>query len=71
MHAPLYVVLWKEGKHYVSQCLNVDVSSFGETKDDAVHNLHEALELYFEDHPTVEHEMIENPEIVAVPSEHA
>jgi predicted RNase H-like HicB family nuclease len=46
MPAPLYIVLWKEGKHYVSQCLNVDVSSFGDTKDDAVQNLHEALELY-------------------------
>ena len=25
-------VVWKEGKYYVAQCLNVDVSSFGKTK---------------------------------------
>ena len=25
-------ILWKEGKYYVAQCLNVDVSSFGKTK---------------------------------------
>ncbi len=23
-------VVWKEGKYYVSQCINVNVSSFGE-----------------------------------------
>jgi len=41
-------VVWKEGKHYVAQCLNVDVSSFGKTKKEALHNLQEALELQFE-----------------------
>ena len=33
---------------YVSQCLNVNVSSFGDTIDEAVNNLKEAVELYFE-----------------------
>lgn len=42
-------VVWKEGKYYVAQCLNVDISSFGKTKKDALNNLEEALELYFED----------------------
>ena len=42
-------IVWKEGKHYVAQCLNVDVSSFGSTKKSAENNLKEALELYFED----------------------
>jgi len=42
-------VVWKEGKYYVAQCLNVDVSSFGKTKKEALGNLKEALELYFED----------------------
>ncbi len=41
-------IVWKEGKHYVAQCLNVDVSSFGSTKKSAENNLQEALELYFE-----------------------
>jgi len=39
----------KEGKYYVSQCLNVDISSFGATIDEASANLNEALQLYFED----------------------
>lgn len=42
-------VVWKEGDHYVAQSLNVDISSFGDTKPDALANLREALELYFED----------------------
>jgi predicted RNase H-like HicB family nuclease len=42
-------VIWQEGKYYVSQCLNVNVSSFGETIDEAIFNLKEAVELYFED----------------------
>jgi len=41
--------VWKEGDYIVAQCLNADVSSFGDTKDDALSNLQEALELYFED----------------------
>ena len=44
-------VLWKEGKYHVSQCLNVDISSFGKTKKEAVQNLEEALGLFLEDAP--------------------
>jgi len=44
----LKYIVYKEGKYYVSQCLNVDVSSFGNTIDEAISNLKEALELYFE-----------------------
>ncbi|HJX71680.1 MAG TPA: type II toxin-antitoxin system HicB family antitoxin [Bacteroidales bacterium] len=42
-------IIYKEGKFFVSQCLNVDVSSFGETVEEATNNLKEALLLYFED----------------------
>ena len=44
-------VVYKEGKYYVAQCLNVDVSSFGESEQEALTNLQEALELYLEDAP--------------------
>ena len=42
-------VVWKEGNYFVAQCLNVDISSFGDTKEEALSNLDEALSLYFED----------------------
>ena len=45
----LKYIVQKEGKYYVSQCLNVEVSSFGNTIQEAIDNLNEALQLYFED----------------------
>lgn len=40
--------VWREGQWYVSQCLEVDVASQGETEEEALSNLKEALELHFE-----------------------
>lgn len=41
-------VVYKEENYYISQCLNVDVASFGETIDEAISALKEAVALYFE-----------------------
>ena len=38
----------REGDWFVAQCLEVDVASQGESLDDAIANLREALELHFE-----------------------
>lgn len=57
-------VIWKEGKYYIAQCLNVDISSFGKTKMEAIKNLKEALELYFEDVKIPKIRKIEQPTIV-------
>ena len=43
----IHSVIYREGEHFVAQCLNVDVSSFGNTEADALANLSEAVELYF------------------------
>jgi predicted RNase H-like HicB family nuclease len=43
-------IVFKEDKYYVAQSINVDVSSFGNTIEEATSNLKEALDLYFEDH---------------------
>ncbi len=59
-------VVWKEGKYYVSQCLEVEVSSFGKTRKEALDNLHEALELYFEDVPLPEKLEVKNPIITSI-----
>ena len=56
-------IVWKEGKHYVSQCLNVDISSFGKTEKEAIKNLQEAVELYLEDAPKSEIMPVERPSI--------
>lgn len=64
-------VVWKEGKYYVAQCLNVDVSSFGKTKSEALRNLKEALELYFENEGEKRIQRIERPVIVRHQLQHA
>lgn len=56
-------VVWKEGKYFVAQCLNVDVSSFGKTYEEALKNLDEALELYLEDAPPESIKQIEKPSL--------
>ena len=48
------VVLYREGAVWVAQALNVDVSSFGDTREEARSAIQEALELYFEDAPDAE-----------------
>lgn len=59
-------VLWREGEHYVAQSLNVDVSSFGATKDEALLNLREALLLFFEDSDNHQVNSVDEAEIVSV-----
>lgn len=56
-------VVYREGEHFVAQCLDVDVSSFGDSEPDALANLREALELYFEDAPTDVLSKVEAPEV--------
>lgn len=60
MKIPLKAVIWKEGDFFVAQCLNVEVSSFGESKEDALKNLQEAVSLYFEDMAIQDAIQIEN-----------
>jgi predicted RNase H-like HicB family nuclease len=40
--------VWKEGDWFVAQCLEIDVASQGQTEQEALENLREALELHFE-----------------------
>ncbi len=60
-------IVWKEGDHFVAQCLNIDVASFGDTKDEALKNLDEAIGLFLEDAPADAIQKIQNPEIISHP----
>jgi len=46
-------LVWKEGNWFVSKALEVEVASQGKSKSEALENLREALELYFEDEVNV------------------
>jgi predicted RNase H-like HicB family nuclease len=46
------VSIWKEEDMYVAKGIELGVASQGKTKDEALANLKEAVELYFEDEDT-------------------
>jgi len=64
-------VVWKEGRYYVAQCLNIDISSFGESKEEALKNLDEAIQLYLEDDVHEKIQTVESPEIVNISVKYA
>ncbi len=63
-HLKLTAAITPEGDWYVARCLEVEVTSQGETVEQALANLREALELYFEDMPVPER--LEPPTVTSV-----
>ena len=45
------VIVQKDDTWYVAKCIDNSVASQGKTVEDALDNLKEALELYYEDEP--------------------
>ncbi|MDR2558971.1 MAG: type II toxin-antitoxin system HicB family antitoxin [Oscillospiraceae bacterium] len=59
-------VIQQENDWYVAKCLENDVASQGKTLDEAMDNLKEALELYYEDYnalPAVQKTFVTTMEI--------
>lgn len=54
MNRTIEIVIYRENKQWVAQALNVDISSFGDSREEARSAMKEALELYFEDDPEAE-----------------
>ena len=42
-------ILWKEGKLQIAWCPELDIASQGKKVEEALANLHEAIDLYLED----------------------
>ena len=60
----LTAAVTREENWYVARCLEVEVTSQGESVEESLTNLREALELYFEDAPVPE--LAEAPIIASV-----
>ena len=54
MSVQLTAAVTQEPPWFVARCLEVEVTSQGESLEEALANLREALELYFEDAPLPE-----------------
>ena len=48
MTRQMTAIIEREGKGYVARCPELDITSQGDTVDEARNNLKEALELFFE-----------------------
>lgn len=51
IYQEISALVWKEKDMYVAKAVEIEVASQGMTKQEALDNLKEALELYFEDEP--------------------
>lgn len=67
----IQAVVWKEGRHYVSQCLNIDIASFGSSKAKALAHLQEAVELYLEDKKSMKPKRVQRPAIASMKLQYA
>ena len=39
--------VWREGRIYIAQCREIEIASQGRSKEEAISNLGEAIELHF------------------------
>ena len=53
MYIKYNVIIQKEEKWYVAKCIDNNVASQGKTIEEAIKNLKEALELYYENEEPV------------------
>lgn len=61
----LNALVWKEDKLFVAKSLEINVASQGKTKEEALTNLKEALNLFFEceEKSKISIPLLENPQI--------
>lgn len=59
----IHTIVWRENKWFVAKALEVEVASQGKTEKEALANLKEALELYFEDMSGIELAKVNKPKL--------
>ena len=59
----VHSVVWKENRWYVAKALEVEIASQGKSEIEALENLKEALELYFEDQTEIELSPVSKPKL--------
>ena len=63
----IHSIVWKENDLFVAKALEVEVASQGESENEAIKNLEEALELYFEDNGDSEMITVNQPKLQEIP----
>lgn len=60
----LHAIIWEEKPLFIAKCIEVEVASQGGTRQEALSNLEEALELYFENEKAPLPGGLINPEVL-------
>jgi predicted RNase H-like HicB family nuclease len=63
----IHSVVWREDSWFVAKALAVEVTSQGKSEREALNNLKEALELYFEDESNIELAPVSKPKLQDIP----
>lgn len=63
----IHTIVWKEENWYVAKALEVEVVSQGQNEKEALDNLKEALELYFEGNEGEEIIKVAEPKLQEIP----
>jgi len=58
------IIVWQEGKNFVTRVLENNISSFWTTKEKALQNTYEALELYYQEEKNISTYKISNPSLL-------
>ncbi len=58
-----HALTWKEDKWFIAKALEVEIASQGLNEKEALANLKEALELYFEGQPKIELAKVNKPKL--------
>lgn len=61
MHTIIKADIYFDDEYYCARCLDVDVFTQGKTLDELIHNLKEAIQLYFEDDGKEAADYVSNP----------
>ncbi|MFN0157330.1 MAG: type II toxin-antitoxin system HicB family antitoxin [Bacteroidota bacterium] len=64
MTKKLTAVVTKEDNWFIAQCVEIDLASQGETEEEALKNLKEALELHFEEPIATQTPLVRSLEII-------
>lgn len=59
-----HIIIWQENKTFVAKAIENNISSFGQTFEEAFENIKEALDLYYEGEKSPVYETIKSPSLI-------
>ena len=64
MHQSIKAFIYKGDKHYITECMEIAVGTQGQTLDETVANLEEAVALHLEGENPADFNLVPNPSLL-------